>query len=170
MTSTRSKNARLMIAVLPDEVSAFEAYRLLQNHGISPENLALVGRGFSSPESVGLLEPRRMAWRYAKQGIFLFTGLGVAAGIVVQLFLNLRFPSLNWYQTLLALSVATGAMGCLIGGTLGSMYGLFYKSSTSIACRNCLRQGQYLLLLEGSELLTRRGREILNMYTVKPNS
>jgi hypothetical protein len=159
-----------MIAVLPDEVSAFEAYRLLQNHGISPENLALVGRGFSSPESVGLLEPSRMAWRYAKQGIFLFTGLGVAVGIVAQLFLNLKFPSLNWYQTLLALSVVTGAMGCLVGATLGSMYGLFYKSSTSIACRNCLRQGQYLLLLEGSELLTRRGREILNMYTVKPNS
>jgi hypothetical protein len=159
-----------MIAVLPDEVSAFEAYRLLQNHGISPENLALVGRGFSSPESVGLLEPRRMAWRYAKQGIFLFTSVGAAVGVVLQLLLNLKFPSLNWYQTLLALSVATGAIGCLIGGTLGSMYGLFYKSSTSIACRNCLRQGQYLLLLEGSELLTRRGREILNMYTVKPNS
>jgi hypothetical protein len=159
-----------MIAVLPDEVSAFEAYRLLQNHGISPENLALVGRGFSSPESVGLLEPRRMAWRYAKRGIYIFTAISMTVGVVVQLAFNLQFMSLSWHQTLLAISVATGALGCLLGGALGSIYGLFYKSSTSIACRNCLRQGQYLLLLEGSELLTRRGREILNMYTVKPNN
>jgi hypothetical protein len=159
-----------MIAVLPDEVSAFEAYRLLQNHGISPENLALVGKGFSSPESVGLLEPRRMAWRYAKNGVYLFGALSIAIGIAVQLVFNLRFPPLNWHQVLLALSITTGAIGSLIGAFLGSFYGLFYKSSTSIACRNCLRQGQYLLLLEGSELLTRRGREILNMYTVKPNN
>ncbi len=159
-----------MIAVLPDEVSAFEAYRLLQNHGISPENLALVGKGFSSPESVGLLEPKRMAWRYAKHGVYLFGALSIALGVTVQLVFNLRFLTLNWHQTLLALSITTGAIGSLIGAALGSFYGLFYKSSTSIACRNCLRQGQYLLLLEGSELLTRRGREILNMYTVKPNN
>ncbi len=170
MTSTRPKNSRLMIAVLPDEVSAFEAYRLLQNHGISPENLALVGKGFSSPESVGLLEPKRMAWRYAKYGVYLFGALGIVLGISVQLVFNQRFLPLNWHQTLLALSIATGLLGSLIGAALGSFYGLFYKSSTSIACRNCLRQGQYLLLLEGSELLTRRGREILNMYTVKPNN
>jgi hypothetical protein len=111
-----------------------------------------------------------MAWRYAKHGVYLFGALSIAIALAVQLIFNLRVPSLNWHQTLLALSITTGAIGSLVGAALGSFYGLFYKSSTSIACRNCLRQGQYLLLLEGSELLTRRGREILNMYTVKPNN
>jgi hypothetical protein len=47
-----------MIAVLPDEVSAFEAYRLLQFHGISPENLALVGKGYSALRVWAWLIPR----------------------------------------------------------------------------------------------------------------
>lgn len=156
-----------MIAVLPDEASAFEAYRLLQNHGISPENLALVGRGYSSPENVGLIEPRRMAWRYAKYGMWLLGILGALAGTIVQFAMHLKLLTMTWGQTMLVIVIISSIVGSLAGAILGAVYGLFYKSSTSIACRNCLRQGQYLLLLEGSEVLTRRGREILNRYAVR---
>jgi hypothetical protein len=157
-----------MIAVLPDEASAFRAYMLLQRHGISPENLALVGRGYSSPESVGLVEPGRMAWKYARYGMIVTGAVGVAMGVGFQIIVGLRsvqiFFHMSWSQTLLVVAIASGLVGSLIGALVGSLYGLFYKSSTSIACRNCLRQGQYLLLLEGSETLTRKGREILNNY------
>ncbi len=168
MTTTRPRNSRLMIAVLPDEASAFRAYMVLQRHGISPENLALVGRGYSSPESVGLIEPGRMAWKYAKYGMILIGILGAVTGTIFQVTVGLRsiqlYFQLSWAQTAVAVAIASGLVGSLLGALFGSLYGLFYKSSTSIACRNCLRQGQYLLLLEGSETLTRRGREILNQY------
>ena len=168
MTHTRSKHSRLMIAVLPDESSAFEAYRLLQCHGISPENLALVGKGYSSPDSVGLFNPSRTSWRYAKIGIFWASPLTTLMGITWQIVGNWQLFGMNWYQTLFIISLVLGIIGALLGGLIGAVYGWFFKSSLSISCRNCLNRGQYLLMLEGSETLTRRGREILNSYTVKP--
>ena len=60
------RGKHLLIAVLPDELSAFEAYRLLQLHGISPENLALVGKGYTAPERVGLIEPSHIVRRYGR--------------------------------------------------------------------------------------------------------
>ena len=83
MTHTRSKHSRLMIAVLPDESSAFEAYRLLQCHGISPEHLALVGKGYSSPDSVGLFNPTFTAWRYAKRGMFWLGVISTVMGVIL---------------------------------------------------------------------------------------
>ncbi|MCX5934503.1 MAG: hypothetical protein NTU99_06895 [Pseudanabaena sp. LacPavin_0818_WC45_MAG_42_6] len=85
MTHTRSKHSRLMIAVLPDESSAFEAYRLLQCHGISPEHLALVGKGYSSPDSVGLFNPTFTAWRYAKRGMFWLGVISTVMGVILYL-------------------------------------------------------------------------------------
>ena len=169
MNYTRSKHSRLMIAVLPDESSAFEAYRLLQCHGISPENLALVGKGYSSPESVGLINPTRMTWRYAKQGMLWLGIISTLMGIILYVILRLQLPSLDWYQALFAIASTSGLIGMVIGGAIGTFYGWFFKSSLSISCRSCLEKGQYLLMLEGSETLTRKGREILDSYTVKPH-
>jgi len=169
VTHTKSKHSRLMIAVLPDESSAFEAYRLLQCHGISPENLALVGRGYSSPDSVGLFNPTSTAWRYAKRGMFWIGAISTSMGMILHLIFGFQLPNLDWYQTLLTITSTSGIIGIFIGGVSGTLYGWFVKSSLSISCRSCLDRGQYLLMLEGSEALTRRGREILDDYTVKPH-
>ncbi len=169
MTYTRSKHSRLMIAVLPDESSAFEAYRLLQCHGISPENLALVGKGYSSPDSVGLFNPTRTTWRYAKRAMLWAGAISTSLGIILHLLLKLQLPNLDWYQTLFVITSTLGIIGIIFGAVIGTLYGWFFKSSLSISCRNCLDRGQYLLMLEGSESLTKKGREILNSYTVKPH-
>ncbi len=167
MTHTRSKHSRLIIAVLPDESSAFEAYRLLQCHGISPENLALVGKGYNSPDSVGLFNPTHTAWRYAKRGMFWLGAISTATGIILYLIFRMKLPNLDWYQALFTIASTSGLIGIFIGGAIGTLYGWFFKSSLSISCRSCLDRGQYLLMLEGSETLTRRGKEILDEYTVK---
>ena len=169
MTHTRSKHSRLMIAVLPDESSAFEAYRLLQCHGISPEHLALVGKGYSSPDSVGLFNPTHTAWRYAKRGMFWVGVISTVMGVILYLIFSIKLPNLEWHQALLTIASTSGLIGIFIGGVIGTLYGWFFKSSLSISCRSCLDRGQYLLMLEGSETLTRRGREILDDYTVKPH-
>jgi hypothetical protein len=158
-----------MIAVLPDESSAFEAYRLLQCHGISPENLALVGKGYSSPDSVGLFNPTHTTWRYTKRGMLWLGTSSILLGIILYLILRIRLPNLDWYQTLFTIASTSGLIGIVIGGAIGTAYGWFFKSSLSISCRGCLDRGQYLLMLEGSETLTRKGREILDEYTVKPH-
>ncbi len=169
MTSPRSKHSRLMIAVLPDESSAFEAYRLLQCYGISPENLALVGKGYNNPDSVGLFSPIQTTWRYAKQGMFWIGLSSTVMGLILYLIFRLQLPNLDWYQTILLITATSGIIGIIIGAIIGTLYGWFVKSSLSISCRSCLDRGEYLLMLEGSETLTRRGREILDSYRVKSN-
>ncbi len=169
MNHPRSKHSRLMIAVLPDESSAFEAYRLLQCYGISPENLALVGKGYNSPDSVGLFNPTQTTWRYAKQGMFWIGLICTVMGLILYLIFRLQLPNLDWYQTILLITATSGIIGIIIGAIIGTLYGWFVKSSLSISCRSCLDRGQYLLMLEGSETLTRRGREILDSYTIKSN-
>ena len=152
------KRSSLMIAVLPDEVSAFEAYRLLQFHGISPENLALVGKGYSAPESVGLADPKVMVQRYGRYGTCLVGLLGLGIGLWWSWFWALPYP----------LNIGSGLLGAGIGGFLGmglgTAYGILFKSATAIACHNCLKKGQYLLLLEGDESLTRKGKYVLSTY------
>jgi len=159
---TRSHRSRLMIAVLPDELSAFEAYRLLQLHGISPEHLALVGEGYTKPESVGLIEPSKVVWRYGRYGMYFLSVVGLAIALVVAVSMNLG------YQWLFVAGMAGLGLGAIVGLMFGMIYGVIFKSATAIACHNCLKQGQYLLLLEGSEALTRKGKEILSSYAIRP--
>ena len=164
MASTRPKRTKIMIAILPDEASAFEAYQLLWRSGISPEHLALVGNGYTSPDRVGLLQPTYFIQRYARYGAYLGAGLGAVLGWAIAQ-IGPVGPLTGWRAQLFALLLGVLALG-LLGGLLGATYGVLFKVGTSIACLNSLRQGQYLLLLEGSESLTRRAREILSGYTI----
>ncbi len=153
-----------MIAVLPDETSAFEAYQLLWRHGIPPQNLALVGKGYSNPDHVGLEEPRQIAKSSARNGSIILGTLTVLALLVSYFGFGLRLnPSVRlvMWQELAALLSISLIFGCGFGAILGFFYGVFFKSSTSIACRNCLKRGQYLLLLEGSEPLIKKAKQIL---------
>jgi hypothetical protein len=179
VTSTRPKNSHLIIAFLPDETSAFQAYmHLLRSHGIPPQNLALVGEGYSSLESVGLIEPTRMAWRYAKYVSLALGLIGMAIGAIIFVWYSEHLQFLGLTQlvqdapnlTLVIIAIAFGMIGGGIGVMLGTMYGLFFKSNTSIICRKRLRRGQYILLIEGPEDITRRSREILGKYTIGANS
>jgi hypothetical protein len=95
--------------------------------------------------------------------------ISTAMGIILYLIFSIKLPNLDWYQALLTIASTSGLIGIVIGGMIGTLYGWFFKSSLSISCRSCLDRGQYLLMLEGSETLTRRGREILDDYTVKPH-
>lgn len=166
--ATLTRRSHLTVFILSDEAAAFQAYRLLQSHGISPEHLAIVGEGYSSPERVGLLKPMQIATRKA-QVLAIFAGtVGTAIGFVGALFvhLGLALPiSLN----LLLVSVASGVMSGFCGAVAGALLGFLGEGSTSGIYRHYLKQGRYLLMMEGSEKLVRRGQEILSQYsTSKP--
>lgn len=169
VTLTQTKNPRLMIAVLPDQDAAFAAYQFLWHQGIPPQNLALVGKGYSSPEHVGLIEPRQIVKSCAFRGAALVGVLSATCGAIAYqvdywrpFFSRLIISAhLAYLQELVLIVLLSLLFGCAIGAVLGFFYGVFFQSSVSIACRKCLQRGQYLLLLEGSELLVAKASALL---------
>lgn len=166
MTSTRFSprvlsNRRpnhLAVVVLADATIAFQACRLLHRHGISPENLAIVGAGYNTPESVGLVGPLRIARRRAM-------GLSCKA-VALSFGLVLILARLGGMALLPALwgALLAGVVGAVLGAAIGSLVSLWGEGSRSHGYRRQVQQGRYLLLVEGPEALVQWGQEVLNHY------
>lgn len=162
-TASPKRHHYLAIIALPDEASAFQAYRLLQYHGISPEHLAIVGQGYSSPEGVGLLQPVQIALRNARRLALLAGALGLAMGVVSFAVLNLAFK-VPVTLSLLLLIPAAGTVGGFCGAVVGALFGFLGEGSTAGIYRHHLRQGHYLLMMEGPEKIVRLGQHVLKQY------
>ena len=158
------RQSSLAVMVFPDEASVFQAYRLLHYHGISPEHLAIVGTGYSNPESVGLMKPMQLAVRKARFLSVILGTLGAIAGALVVGAGHLGWldiPDLRSPLLIPALSIVGGFLGAVIG----ALFGLFGEGTTASIYRHHLDRGQYLLMIEGSERLVRWGQEILSHYS-----
>jgi hypothetical protein len=118
-----------------------------------------VGKGYSSPERVGLLSPgqiiRRLTWRFT----LLAAALGLVVGASISLTLNLEPTKLAMAIPLA--SLISGSCGAI----LGALFGLLGDGSTASIYRHHLNQGRYLLMIEGPENLVRWGQEVLGHYS-----
>jgi hypothetical protein len=160
------RQTHLAVIELPDEISAFQAYRLLHYHGISPEHLAIVGEGYSSPERIGLLRPSQIAVRKAVSSATFSGSLGAVIGVI--LFASTQAGMVSWSmfhqnQLWLVIPLFTLISG-ICGGLIGGLVGLFGEGTAAGLYRHRLRQGRYLLMIEGSEKLVRWGQEVLSQY------
>ena len=157
-TTLKRRSAHLAIVVLPDEPSAFQAYRLLHYHGISPENLAIVGKGYSSPERVGLMSPLRIAVQKARS----FGITAACSGVVLSLVASLiTTPGWNTAVVVMTTGILSGVCATILGG----LFGFLGEGSTASIYRHHLNHGRYLLLLEGPEKLVHWGQEVLDNYS-----
>jgi hypothetical protein len=164
--TSRFGNAHLAIAVFPSSSTAFMAYRLLHYHGISPENLALVGEGYSKPEWVGLVEPKRMARQRAKACAFLSCILCSAVGFAMVSLLHGKYGySFDLSHWMLALIIPAFAfVGGLLGAGAGALIGMLSEMGRLSIYRHHLRQGHYLLMIEGDETVVRLSQDVLGQY------
>jgi len=152
------RTTHLAIAVFPDEGSVFQAYRLLHYHGISPEHLAIVGTGYSSPERVGLMNPFHIVARKAIAYAVIASLVGISLSLAAMMLWKLHH---ELGQILIVCSLTSG----LAGAVLGALFGMFGEGTTASVYRHHLRQGKYLLMMEGSENLVRWGQEVLGYYS-----
>ena len=139
------------------------AYRLLHYHGISPENLALVGSGYSRPEWVGLSESGQLGRKRAR--LCAFVGSLLASAVcfaLVGLFHTDFEVSLLLPLAILLPACALG--GALAGAGLGWLTSRFSEMGRLSIYRHHLRQGHYLLMIEGTERTVRLSQEVLGQY------
>jgi hypothetical protein len=59
----------------------------------------------------------------------------------------------------------SGFLSAVCGGGVGAVLGILGEGSTAGIYHHHLRQGRFLLLMEGSEKLVRKGQEILSFYS-----
>jgi hypothetical protein len=152
------RSPHLVIVVFPDEGTVFQAYRLLHCHGVSPEHLAIVGQGYSSPERVGLMNPVQIVVRKLVVTAIAAAGIGVLLGLAIALFKGL-------HHDLPLILPAFGLFSGFCGGMIGAIFGMLGEGSTASVYRHHLRQGRYLLMMEGSEKIVRWGQEVLSYYS-----
>lgn len=147
-----------MVVVLPTEMLALQVYRLLQYHGISPENLAIVGAGYNHPESIGLVGPCHQAQYQATR----FSGWAFCLGCVIGLVLCLpvKMP-LVW---VLQKTLWIGGWSGIWGLAIGALTGWVGEGRRARTYRYHVQAGGYLLLVEGSKALIHLSQEILSHY------
>jgi hypothetical protein len=154
-----------LVAVLSDRIKAEEAYSALESQGLPMTKIAILGKGYKSADEYGLLDPNEQASKQVKLLAIWLVPFGFAAGYVFNLITKIdTFPWAGEFGS----HIIGGLLGAASGG-LGSIFvgggvGLISGSGDALPYRNRLNAGKYLLVVKGSEALTRQATTILRQY------
>lgn len=154
-----------LIAVLPDRMQAEEAYSALEKEGLPPNQVTIVGQGYQSADEFGLIDPNQQAKQGASRLAYWLVPFGFVAGYIFNLLTGIEIFSAagNIGNHVLGgvLGAASGALGAfLVGGGVGLSVG----SGDALPYRNRLNAGKYLIVVKGTEELTRQATRILRQF------
>ncbi len=154
-----------LVAVLPDRIQAEAAYLALEKEGVPIDKVSILGRGYKSADEFGLIDPNDQAKKQSRLMSFWLVPFGFAAGTVFNILTDLNtFPWAGEIGNHLIgglLGAAAGAMGSLFAG--GGV-GLLVGSGDALPYRNRLNAGKYLVVVQGSETVTRQATRILRQF------
>lgn len=155
-----------LVAVLPDRMKAEEAYSALEKDGIPMDKVAILGRGYKSADEYGLIDPNEQALKQSRLMAFWLIPFGFAAGFTFSL-----ITDLNTFTAIageLGDHIIGGILGAL-SGALGSLFvgggvGLIVGGGDALTYRNRLNAGKYLIVVNGSEILSRQATNVLRRF------
>lgn len=154
-----------LVAVLPDRIQAEAAYLALEKEGVPIDKVSILGRGYKSADEFGLIDPNEQAKKQSQLLSFWLVPFGFVSGVAFNILTGLNtFP---W-----AGEVGNQLIGGLLGagaGAMGSFFsgggvGLVLGSGDALPYRNRLNAGKYLVVVQGSETLTRQATRILRQF------
>jgi hypothetical protein len=151
-----------LVAVLPNRIEAEEAYLALEKEGI--EN-TILGKGYKTADEFGLIDPKEKAIKQAKLMAFWLVPFGFFSGFTFSLISGLH--TFSWAGEI-GNHVVGGLLGAASGG-MGSVFvgggvGLVVGGGDALPYRNRLDAGKYLIVVQGSEGLTRQATRILRQF------
>jgi hypothetical protein len=151
-----------LVAVLPDRIQAEAAYLALEKESI---NSTILGKGYKTADEFGLIDPREQAIKQTKLMATWLVPFGFFAGFTFSLITGLN--TFAW-----AGEIGNHVVGGLLGagsGAMGSLFvgggvGLVTGSGDALPYRNRLEAGKYLIMVQGSETVTRQATRILRQF------
>lgn len=153
-----------LVAVLPDRIKAEEAYSALEKQGLPTNQVDILGKGYKSADEYGLINPEQQAIKGASRLTSWLIPFGFLAGFA--------FNYLTGIQILPVGALGNHIIGGLLGaasGALGAFFvgggvGLTVGSGDALPYRNRLNAGKYLIIVEGTEDLTRQATGVLRQF------
>lgn len=154
-----------LVAVLQNRIQAEEAYSALEKEGLPMDKVAILGRGYKSADEFGLIDPTLEAQKQVKGMAFWLIPFGFAAGFAFNLQTGIEI--VPWASSL-GNHIIGGVFG-MIAGAMGSFFagggaGLVLGGGDALPYRNRLNQGKYLIVVKGSEYLTKQATPILRQF------
>ncbi|MBD2442203.1 hypothetical protein H6G25_03070 [Dolichospermum sp. FACHB-1091] len=151
-----------LVAVLSDRIQAEAADLALEKEGI---NGTILGRGYKSADEFGLIDPKEEAKKQVKLMAIWLVPFGFFSGFTFSLITGL--DTFAW-----AGEIGNHVIGGILGagsGAMGSVFvgggvGLFEGGGDALPYRNRLDAGKYLIVVQGSETLTRQATRILRQF------
>ena len=151
-----------LVAVLSDRIQAEAADLALEKEGI---NGTILGRGYKSADEFGLIDPKEEAKKQVKLMAIWLVPFGFFSGFTFSLITGLN--TFAW-----AGEIGNHVIGGILGagsGAMGSIFvgggvGLFEGGGDALPYRNRLDAGKYLIVVRGSETLTRQATRILRQF------
>jgi hypothetical protein len=154
-----------LIAVLPDRLKAEEAYTALEKEGLPTSQITLLGKGYKSADEFGLIDPGTQARKQAKLMAFWLVPFGFAAGFAFNLQTGINLlPQLGGLGNHLLGGVFGAIAGAMGSFFVGSGVGLSTGSGDALPYRNRLKQGKYLVVVQGTETLKQQATDILRQF------
>ncbi|NMF64731.1 hypothetical protein [Brasilonema octagenarum] len=151
-----------LIAVLADRIQAEAAYLALEKEAIKS---TILGKGYKTADEFGLIDPNEQAKKQTQFMAIWLVPFGFFAGITFSLLTGL--DTFAW-----AGEIGNHIIGGLLGAVAGAMgsafagggVGLLVGSSDALPYRNRLNAGKYLVVVQGSEILTRQATRVLRQF------
>ncbi len=154
-----------LVAVLEDRIKAEAAYSALEKEGLPMDNINILGRGYKTADEFGLIDPNAQAIKQTKLMAFWLVPFGFVAGTAFSLLTGLN--TFAWAGEI-GNHLVGGVLGAF-GGLMGSVFagggsGLLFGSGDALPYRNRLNAGKYLIIVRGSEKLTRQATSIIRQF------
>jgi hypothetical protein len=155
-----------LVAVLQDRIQVEAAYLALEKESIKS---TILGKGYKTVDEFDLIDPNEQARQRVRLMAFWLVPFGFFAGVTFSLLTGLQ--TFAWAGEIGnhivggLLGAVSGAMGSVfVGGGVGFITG----SKDALPYRNRLDAGKYLIVVQGSESITRQATRIL--YQFKPEN
>ncbi len=154
-----------LVAAIADRIQAEEAMVSLRREDIPDRSTALLGAGFQSLEEYKLPDPIQKTWNRLRWTATWLTPFGFLGGMGFNLVTGLNtFP---WAGDVGNVLIG-GTLGA-IGGAMGSVFAsdglmVVLTGKRSMTYRQRLDQGQFLVVVKGSEAMIRRATKALLKY------